>query len=1731
MSGDWDTAAAGVGSPQQKAGMQINGVQNVQPAAAAQAYKDAPVSGVPPAIGMQNPDIGQQAAKRVIDQAALAHPAVANFVATSPVHAAVAQDDLPKLGGIADAAKGFVDNFLAPFKQANQTLEEAQVEHPTTIQGGIAAGAKLLLGSVQLGLAPITGAFNTVIDPLAGALAKYASFVPPTFLPGQVPTSSKENYKDILGFGSMFLGGGEAGAAIDDGRIMGGGKPPTDALGLHLTNDKGFVTDANRQAYVFNNPGKAAVWAKANLKDTGQDFSLYTEQGFTGIKAENPEFAQEPLNVTPKKEEEPLPGETSKVDEVLAETHAEQAKSLSTLVAESDTFKHSPELMKEYLDQQGLGEQTVYVNPEAISKLAETGTPREELPFIQNHESDIISGIASKQDVAVPLSEYLTEIAGKPWAEQIIRTTSFAPGLNSVAEQPKEEDLFASSTLPGTFYHGTGASFENFQNPAEQGGVKPGIFFSDSPHFANDYTPEEGGNIRPVNLAVKNPLQVESIHDLELQDAWDKGHDAVIASKTDFGGRGNIVAVKDPSQIRSIFEQKKTEVPKSVPEKYLAPVQSVAARVDRAVDVIFKELYLDKIASGNKALEMTKPQYERHSNALEEAHEIAREKILDKIYSAIKKERTPEWKAAVELYREEAEKELRARPDIQALQTFKDFKIDKDIVKQSYSEIANKLPDNIQGNTGIHPDQAADLAGYSSGESLLSDLGFLHQAVTDSGAKNLEGFIKQRAKDLAAGRAEADLGFNLSPEDIERAAQEAAVLPQISDLLISQLKDLGREIGLPFNVGDIKVKAQELFQEKTMQEALNIKSFEKGMKRSGEAVEAALQKGKAIEAFQAKQAQLISHYQLAESHNLRKQFQKDGRLLVQAGKKSFYDKVDPQFAAVIQQAVRDLHMPVSIDPITLQRFLQQSPFPNTAALIQHLDDVGVPVKYATVPSDLAGANGKLPLKMQVGNFSDYMEMVRGLTETGKQIHQLIIGEEKAELDHIANQVEANAGGIGRKFTPQELVDSRRHWWNRAARTMDSIVADNLRPEIPLHWIDGDKQGPLMHHVVNPLMYSKHLETDLTQAWIKAMKEYPGAKEVMGSMSQGLTAPDSMDVQTPHGPVKVIKNRGELRRALAHLGSVTARTKMLQGFGWGDDAERWMLANATTQDWSFVKAFWKENEKLFQLTDKMYMDLRGYGLKKDEPRAVDTGNPDHKVLAGGHIHLEYNQQLKDLTKVRQIESGDLVSQDKANSSAPDLMADHPASTLTSAFYALNRTNYIGPVELDWHRLTSGVAEVIHDIAFRPSLVNAQKALTDPRIKNAIASVLGPTYVKQLMPWLRYIAQERMFYDPATDDAAKAVQLLRNNMVWSMVAYNLSSLIKHSGVGLAHMSTESDNPIGLLKAAADLTGVGEKAQAWRQFVHDNSGEVRGLLWTLDNSLRDALGKDVLGMSGFDKYKKLGFASFAISKMLEAHVTWLDKYRSTVNKTDDHQLAVDTADKAVRDTQGAGAPTDVPPLFRHSGSAMHQVGLMLTSLMSFRGTSFNRGWTILRQYGLGARQLAAGDTGAGASNFGKATKAGTGFFLLAALWLAYYGTQIRGEGDKKKSAQENMENDFLWELAGQGPGSAIGGNLAFDAAHFAKSGGGGDMLSEYAENLMKTGDISQHKETQLVLGMFGQTIGLIPTSGAHLGQEGMNLLHPDWLKPEEQNPAATAQRVLLNRTGAYNPKSSSKTRSRGR
>jgi hypothetical protein len=263
----------------------------------------------------------------------------------------------------------------------------------------------------------------------------------------------------------------------------------------------------------------------------------------------------------------------------------------------------------------------------------------------------------------------------------------------------------------------------------------------------------------------------------------------------------------------------------------------------------------------------------------------------------------------------------------------------------------------------------------------------------------------------------------------------------------------------------------------------------------------------------------------------------------------------------------------------------------------------------------------------------------------------------------------------------------------------------------------------------------------------------------------------------------------------------------------------------------------------------------------------------------------------------------------------------------------------PVKLALTVASEHVQNVVHDIAYRRAVIDAERIISDPQFSESFISVAGVPMYEQLMPWLQAIASDRV--DPSAF-MWKFLQKLRGNVAIAAMGYRISTGLQQL-TGLLQAVPMLGGP-EMSVALAKLVSWPDQLAAKAQFILNRSEFMRSRVQTFDRDVRETIER----MERSDPLHPIRHNAFMLVGMFDwvtSSVVWTAAYDKARGgnvagiEAIDEQAAVDFADGVVRQTQSAGLPQDLPAIMRTA-----QVNKLLTMFFSYFSVLYN--WTAFDQ-----------------------------------------------------------------------------------------------------------------------------------------------------------------------------------------
>lgn len=942
--------------------------------------------------------------------------------------------------------------------------------------------------------------------------------------------------------------------------------------------------------------------------------------------------------------------------------------------------------------------------------------------------------------------------------------------------------------------------------------------------------------------------------------------------------------LKIEPEIKNIFERIESgEVGARQGTKPLHPddFQPKAQEKQLELDVTRQEdkKLFDKAA----AIGMTVPQYKRYQQLIEKRNAEDIQVQLDRAVKEEKLRQTKEWKEEAAKVKDEVKADIEGRPDIAAAVFFKEGILYGDKVKGQpklrtdllTEEQRKALPEAFQGPKGMHPDDVANLFGYQSGSQLIDRLSVFELS---RGEDSFNVYLNKIIDSEVERRMQNRHG-NLA-ENILAEAKDHVISDTQMDLLHEETVALGMRAGseMPFTKDEIKAWVAKEFS--TMQaKGISTDKFLNASGRLGRAAELALLKDDPTEAFRQKQAQYL---QMQFANNAKK-FEKEQKKFDKTAKrfsKRQVPSVEQEYTNVIHKLLVEAGLPVRRSVQDIDATLAMDGYKSLDSFVESKVVDGWELDVADY---IQAGQIKNIDQMSVGEFRDFKEGIESLAYVGREVRKIEVAGEKLDFEVFKKEVLANITEL-----PVRAKEKQRRLLFRAdaeLTRMEEIVKDlDLRKQL----------GPLFNAVIRPMMDAKHKEYTLQEKLSKRLSEIKShSKDWQKTLNESIAQDFFTD---PYDGVKFDLTREHMINIMLNFGNRSNIDKFTRGYAGKDkapefEARLWEMfdKHATKEDWDFVQKIGSIFEEWRKETETLYYNLSGVTPKWLDIQPFQTR---HGEMQGWYFPIIYDKLRSNI---------DVIQEKKGTTDS--LFQGNYTRATTSNRHTRERTGYTDRIEFQnsIEQVASRMQQVIHDISYRPAVMNAGKVIYDKDIRAAIRKHYGSEYEAQLSPWLKDIANHFNQNDQAISFANAVLRRARFNLMAHALGMNLRVILSPDVGAL--------NPKAVASVMGNLDA--NTALAW-----EKSKEIPHSFKNMDRDFRERL-EHTVSTRGWDGFQSdaVRFAYMPLVKVSQGFriVTFVDTYKKALARGLSDSDAAALGDSAVRERHGSGGVPDIPAIMR--------------------------------------------------------------------------------------------------------------------------------------------------------------------------------------------------------------------------
>ena len=929
---------------------------------------------------------------------------------------------------------------------------------------------------------------------------------------------------------------------------------------------------------------------------------------------------------------------------------------------------------------------------------------------------------------------------------------------------------------------------------------------------------------------------------------------------------------------------------------------------------------------------LTKLQVKRLIDKQNKLNQENADAVIGHAEKLVKREAKDQWKFWKEEVTKEATRDIQNRPDVAVDRFFgkgefggvKMKRLPKFQEDMLTPEQRALIPPEYIAKEGFHPDEVAQMFGYSAGDRMIDDLSNIVKARTSANlqpAQFMRALINQRVEqtmkdrygtleehilDLATDRVTSNLQLGVINEET-MAIAEANKLQLPVDLKIVAA-------GAKEKFGDTPVrlvKSDAHFQNalKAGNEAALV--TKKGVTPSpAQAIDALTRQGTSI--ILAKEAKTIEKLKL-KFERFRNQFDK-----------GVVDSTNQEHTNWIRWFMKASGVQLKDEMETIQREVAHSDYPTLDKFVDHRNKDG----HSDIYMPYYMLDGEPPVtldKMTVRQYRSFVHFLESLKAEGvEEQKQKTLGEEfaaNARRTRIIDNIE-QVGPPKR----QEIRGMPKSMLRVFVDAVKQYGAAGLTIESFFNRIDrGNIHGDL---------------SKLARGMASAVNSRDAEIRSMGKKWIDITrhwTHDYMNKLVENDLFKDPRNGTPLPMAMRNVIAVAMnmsanKVKFLKGYGVTEEnVMEWLDRHMSKEDWDSLQRINDEIwVPLFNRADQLSRTHKGVGLERVDVPPVQT---KYGVYDGWFHPLKYDRKLLD---------------PRAKAYKGDIEALFPEGqegqgyyrATTPHSYAYARTGFVGPVQLDFDIVPLRIREMIHDINVRPALIDAADVIYNKEFRQAYRERMGEFADAQLEPWLHAVANSVRHDYQMSHSALKWVEFMRKNLINTLIGFNPNTVMKHGPTAFVNSLTEAGiDKQKFLKYTGMMLNPVTRKQLWDLAV--NKSEEVSRRWESLGDIRAQIGQEGLfhDVKWRDYFMAMGSKMVSYSDMFSTIPAWhaaYDKAMETLPQRREYagmtideveKVAIGIADKAVRSAHGSTSIANKPAIMR--GSPFWQV---YTSLFNF-------------------------------------------------------------------------------------------------------------------------------------------------------------------------------------------------------
>ncbi len=901
-----------------------------------------------------------------------------------------------------------------------------------------------------------------------------------------------------------------------------------------------------------------------------------------------------------------------------------------------------------------------------------------------------------------------------------------------------------------------------------------------------------------------------------------------------------------------------------------------------------QSLFTDAVLTGLNA-----EKAEKYINAMNEAREYAEDELRAKLMKDVIKKKD---KAFNEKYDELVQKGIElanSLTEFKAMQTIREneqLKISKPYVEKYFPELLSYIPKDLMiEDGGINPDFVAEMFGYPTGYAML-------EAIKPY-RKGAEAF----AETYAATKIKEQF-----PELLEQ--------PELSDEAIKAAHNENYRL--------VKRLELEFLQEQFPQ---IVKETAGRLIRRMPKTQAVIQQADNIIA-QTNVSQIKPHLFLnaerKHAADAARQFKKGEFELAFEAKRKEYLNFELYRAAIkakedVNKSVKSFKRLFKSDEDMAKRY--DMDLINASRAILAMYGIGKPGKLpseyiekikqydaeayitieALVKSVMDGAANYESVSYD--KFVEMRDTVNAIFDLARSNKEFEIEGKKVEMESIVDDLSERLKVITPADT-REYYKTASEWENHKDMLMGAI-ATTKRVE---SWALG-LGGNFHKYIYQPI-------SDATTAYrlrkIEVLKQYRSLLDTYIKDQPGFEEPIVANELKFKGKTFVFQSKSELITLLLHTGNESNKSKMLEGYGWGERNQQgelvspaWdtfinrMIAEGklTKNDFDFAQGVWDLFESLKPEIQKTHKKLLGFYMK--EITANEFTN-QFGTYRGG-----YAPAKTDYTEVTDTKTRELL--DQINSDASMVFPTTGRGATKSRV-----ESYKAPLSRDINLIGSHIDWALRYAYIEPQVKQAAKMFKNKKMMSAMSDFDKAAIENMLSPWLDRTAKQKVV-EQSKDGMWRYIgnmaAFLRRNVNMQIMTFNVvNSLEQFGGLAVAAAKVKPKYiRTSLINYMSNGPAMVDDIMIKSDFMRSINGEN---IYDIHNAINEIIVKPTKTQEFQDFARKNVYVLQSATQNIVNTIVWSGAYAEAKDSGVSENEAIKLADSVVRTTQGTNLPEDI-------------------------------------------------------------------------------------------------------------------------------------------------------------------------------------------------------------------------------